>query len=562
MIRLLADSRSPRDFVSSARPSISTATKLPPELLSEIFLYVRDAQTSHHMAVLRYTLRAIHWIKVTHVCRYWRQVALNCQRLWSNIPIISTTAVQVLLSRAPRVPLSLRCLHQLSTIEAFTIAMQELPRTCSLNFRGPKAWLPNLTTLTPLLESLSLHRTDTRVTSSDYGLPGMFVKGSFPKLRSIELSGYHFLWDNAIFSPALRCLRVSSWLGRPSSLNRTMDALASMPLLEDLDLHRMFPVDPSQPLSPSRITLPNLRTFRLSDNATVCARALERIIFPACTRVVLECHCDIGPIDGVAMLSSTLRAKLTDSSITIGHPSPLVNFSAEHRCLGPPEQPSIYTLHVNGWCEDQPRLTFSRSQSVSLSISLFSTRLYTVADLCTGWPLSNVSKLAIASSGMFNAQEATEMWRSLILTPGQLFATEVTNGGAQLCAVSVSGHDLLAALVELLPSRVRVNTEPNPSSTQTRSGRRLEHTRPVLASLQSLFIHNINFRQETNGEDDADEIERTTTSQSLSNLCSALRARKRARASIKELGLSHCQSLTADEKKMLNGIVPLVVYPL
>ncbi len=44
---------------------------VPPEIMVNIFSFVRDA--SPH---------PLHWIKVTHICTYWRKVAIHAPGLW------------------------------------------------------------------------------------------------------------------------------------------------------------------------------------------------------------------------------------------------------------------------------------------------------------------------------------------------------------------------------------------------------------------------------------------------------------------------------------------------
>ncbi|TEB37109.1 hypothetical protein FA13DRAFT_1614958, partial [Coprinellus micaceus] len=65
--------------------------RLPPELLSHIF------------GMLSYTWT--RWIRVTHVCRHWREVALDCTSLWSRITFSHNDFTQAKLARSKRHPL-------------------------------------------------------------------------------------------------------------------------------------------------------------------------------------------------------------------------------------------------------------------------------------------------------------------------------------------------------------------------------------------------------------------------------------------------------------------------
>ncbi|KAH9959020.1 hypothetical protein BC827DRAFT_1090255, partial [Russula dissimulans] len=63
--------------LKSHRNTLAPISRLPPEALAAIFSFVSSSalDESGHL----------RWIRVTHVCRQWRQIALNYPRFWSNI---------------------------------------------------------------------------------------------------------------------------------------------------------------------------------------------------------------------------------------------------------------------------------------------------------------------------------------------------------------------------------------------------------------------------------------------------------------------------------------------
>ncbi|KAJ6607511.1 hypothetical protein B0H10DRAFT_551566 [Mycena sp. CBHHK59/15] len=62
--------------LQSRRNALSPVSRLPPEMLSRIFLFCSDSDS-------------LKWIKeVSHICRHWRSVALGCPNLWS-FPVFS-----------------------------------------------------------------------------------------------------------------------------------------------------------------------------------------------------------------------------------------------------------------------------------------------------------------------------------------------------------------------------------------------------------------------------------------------------------------------------------------
>ncbi|KAJ2965273.1 hypothetical protein NUW54_g14174 [Trametes sanguinea] len=88
--------------------NMTTVARLPPELLSEIFLHL--AETSYSEVGSSYRPAYAHarfyaWISVTHVCRTWRTVALSTPRLWGYIVLTRSSIVEDVLARSKKAPL-------------------------------------------------------------------------------------------------------------------------------------------------------------------------------------------------------------------------------------------------------------------------------------------------------------------------------------------------------------------------------------------------------------------------------------------------------------------------
>ncbi|KAF6756790.1 hypothetical protein DFP72DRAFT_809833, partial [Ephemerocybe angulata] len=67
---------------------------LPPEILAAIFLLVpRDEGDTS-------------WISVTHVCRLWREVALDCSRFWSDLNSVPPRFMEFALARSKGAPIT------------------------------------------------------------------------------------------------------------------------------------------------------------------------------------------------------------------------------------------------------------------------------------------------------------------------------------------------------------------------------------------------------------------------------------------------------------------------
>jgi F-box-like len=96
------------------RNSISHTARLPPEVLSRIFVaFMRVCPTPS--LVPRVSLhstfingRTVEWSVLTEVCRRWRDVSLGCYRLWSHITFHKPRWAQLMLQRSKEAPLYIR----------------------------------------------------------------------------------------------------------------------------------------------------------------------------------------------------------------------------------------------------------------------------------------------------------------------------------------------------------------------------------------------------------------------------------------------------------------------
>ena len=91
----------------SAENALSPIFRLPPEILAAIFVH---CARFHHKSLSICTRRP-GWVKVSYVCRHWREVALGCPTLWSYHFVVSSRWTEELLARSMEVPLKIRFVH-------------------------------------------------------------------------------------------------------------------------------------------------------------------------------------------------------------------------------------------------------------------------------------------------------------------------------------------------------------------------------------------------------------------------------------------------------------------
>ena len=92
--------------------ALSPISKLPPEILTSIFLFYKESyrEASDMRDCSLAEKDATAWQSVSHVCQHWRAVALNCTTLWSiiNLQIASRSdCLSEFLLRSKNAPLTI-----------------------------------------------------------------------------------------------------------------------------------------------------------------------------------------------------------------------------------------------------------------------------------------------------------------------------------------------------------------------------------------------------------------------------------------------------------------------
>lgn len=118
--------------------------RLPIELLLEIFLHYRNIcenETESRDGVTN-NVNPYSWIRITHVCRLWRDVSVSYGPLWSLIiPCEPTALFSTILGRSQNSLLSLECAERywgmkFSSQALDRILRRELHRVTRISLRG------------------------------------------------------------------------------------------------------------------------------------------------------------------------------------------------------------------------------------------------------------------------------------------------------------------------------------------------------------------------------------------------------------------------------------------
>jgi hypothetical protein len=266
----------------SRRNALAPISRLHPETLATIFTLL-SAAAWHERSV------HLEWIRATHVCRLWREAALNYPRFWSYINFTKLTPVGMaeILARAKTMPLHLNLeediYHYMARVESIgTYLYAHISHTSHLKIRGylPATVVNRLVSPAPALESLSLSYASPGL----HIIPDNFFSCTTPRLTSLKLDGYDVAWKSSLLK-GLRILEIRnlSAKARPE-LNDWLDALNEMPQLKELSLRDATPVAPlAHPLISRTVSLPSLTHFTIDASAKDCALALAPLLLPTLT---------------------------------------------------------------------------------------------------------------------------------------------------------------------------------------------------------------------------------------------------------------------------------------
>ncbi|KAF8267380.1 hypothetical protein EI94DRAFT_1730642 [Lactarius quietus] len=243
------------------------------------------------------------WLRVSHVCHQWRDIALNNTLFWSHIDFnrISSAGAAETLARAKKAPLHLTaCTTGDQRDDArFTAVKKALQShvsyVCHLSISANSFFLrrtlKRLASPAPTLEYLSLSTYPNSLlrTTPQATVPDALFDGTTPRLSRLNLYKCNISWKSPLLK-GLTYLEISepSKRVRPSLAN-WLDALGEMPQLKELILHSASPIAPPFPFDIERtVTLPFLTLLNISASVGDCALALSHLVLPALTRLSIK----------------------------------------------------------------------------------------------------------------------------------------------------------------------------------------------------------------------------------------------------------------------------------
>ncbi|KAI0648235.1 hypothetical protein C8Q79DRAFT_905518 [Trametes meyenii] len=242
-------------------------------------------------------------IRITHICKHWRAVALGAPPLWTNIVLNHPVGLKVFLERSKALPVHISLTtSQTPILGSIKLIASQYHRVRTLKLRVParvdlQSIMNRLKGIAaPLLEELSIDNTDKeplrrpRAQPSDLVPPPQFA--GTPALRSLSLCGAPLP-----YIPTPNALTHIDLAGLLPTLPVLLDLLQSTPLLETLilDRNRQGGVFNRDGLQLAReVGLPRLRLFHMHTYPPAgIASLLSTLALPRGATIELDAPLDI-----------------------------------------------------------------------------------------------------------------------------------------------------------------------------------------------------------------------------------------------------------------------------
>ena len=300
------------------RNALAPISVLPPEILARVF----------HLLVFEdpacFGERNLGWIRSTHVCRYWREVALDDSSLWATIWGASTNTdlISEMLARAKNAPMDIHlCLGARSGPEVLRMFPPHLSHTRELRLQSMSS-----TTLcpdnvrgiynreAPALEHFELRCSVTSpITFRELEGAALF-KGRAPRLRTFSLSQVVIPWSllprGQLTQLTIRLFHelLTPYAPPYGDPNQLIDLLVDCPGLEILVLDRCLPFQLSQIPHGRTIHLPHLSLLSLVGSSSRITNLMKMLKTPSSTRLHLHCVSENTPTYNDSLLLSVVAA--------------------------------------------------------------------------------------------------------------------------------------------------------------------------------------------------------------------------------------------------------------
>jgi hypothetical protein len=384
---------------------------LPPEVLARIFYFLvfKDPACSRG--------QNLGWIRATHVCQFWRQVALDDSSLWATISGFSenTELISEMLARARNAPLDIDIhLDGMSGLEVLRMFPPHISHTRELRLHGPSFLYFRGVRCIYGREAPALEYFELRVSANSpipVRNPGgtILFKGQAPRLRTFSLSQVLMPWSHIprgqLTQLKIVLFKEISTADVPScgDLNQLIGLLDNCPGLEVLVLENCLPPQLTEIPHDQTIHFPRLSRLCLVGSSSRITNLMKMLKLPSSTRFHLHCASETSSAHNVHLLLPAVSAQLQGPA-----PIEFKNLGVTLDCMDHPlavtastSVPASRIRKFQGFEDDMD----DDDDEFVLSfdgLPEFGHRIDLLEGVCKMLPISNLEFLSISASGSLN----------------------------------------------------------------------------------------------------------------------------------------------------------------
>ncbi|TFY52199.1 hypothetical protein EVG20_g10658 [Dentipellis fragilis] len=329
--------------------ALGPLSRLPSEILVVIFRCLAGIQTTATFRPRTTVLNCksgttpriltLGWILVTHVCRQWRQVAIDHALLWTHISFaLGSDWAERMLERSKMVPLVVREWNSATALypDVLELLRHHLPHIHTFELCRPsdilEEVLPFLNQNAPMMHTLQLGTKNPAKNISIVVTPDDFLNQHAPSLRKLVLEDVLIPWTSPLFNN-LEYLAVkltayededrfdetaSHW---EPTLPGFLDVLEAMPGLKTLSL-----IGAAVPFTTvlsilnnnnRTVSLPNLGNATLRSQPRDVAVLLDHLELPRTVKLAFSCDCRDDIEEWLVLFTSIARYLSRTELLTI-----------------------------------------------------------------------------------------------------------------------------------------------------------------------------------------------------------------------------------------------------
>ena len=402
--REIDSARSLIQSLLSRRGSLAPISTLPPRLLARIFRFLNLEDLA------RFGVPVKFWFKATHVCRHWRQVALDDSSLWARVTVTESSSsdwISEMLVRARNAPLDISLVGEsspwvLSKLLPHISRTRQL-RLCELRMHHSQRVKDICALGAPALEHFELEfLARPPVAFRQLAGPTLF-KGRTPRLRRLVLTQISIPWS-LISRGQLTQLKIILSGGTPTpnnsgpdDSNQLIDLLINSPELKVLVLEFCLPPMLSQVSHGQPIHLSHLSHLRLGGSTPHVTSLLRKLKLPPSVVLHLRCISENPSTHNDHEILPLISAHFHNPT-PVEFKSCRVTFNCLERhidvaaSITPPKLTTYHSRIFEGDMDNEAELTLSFD-----GLSAFGSLTQALRQLCSMLPISNLEFLSISA---------------------------------------------------------------------------------------------------------------------------------------------------------------------